>query len=394
MTTPILLSGCNSDKSLIGNREAIDGITYNGMNVVPISNITINSKYSSKLNDKLQIIWHKLISTKPIISNIVTDNNRLYTMDSKGNLNCINKYTGEIIYKQFITNSIYGTISINDDVIYIGTNTNEIFAFNTNNRKILWNKKFKNAISGVPVCFKGKLIVNTTNNCTYALNKNDGNVVWSYSLGEENISILSSNSPVLYKNNIICTYSSGEVVSLDIESGSVNWSTVLIPNYTYNSGAGLLQSVTKPIIIGNRVLISNTNSMMALLDADTGTKIWEKKIGTITNPVVVNNKWIFVIFDKNVLCINVSNGNIQWKLDLLNINKDKKEDKNCLWYGPLLVNNQLWIFSNNANILKINLSNGKIIEEQYIHHVSHSDTPVIDNNIMFAQVREYIYALK
>ena len=251
------------------------------------------------------------------------------------------------------------------------------------------------AIKGIPICIKNKVIVNTVNNCTYALNKNNGNVIWSYSLGEENITILSSSStPVLYKNSVICTYSSGDVISLNIDDGSANWSTVLIPNYMYNSGAGLLQSVTKPIIIGDKVLVSNTNSMMALLDAETGTKIWEKKIGTISNPVIVNNKWIFIISDNNVLCIDFNNGNIQWKLDLTKLYKDKKSCKDCFWYGPVLINNQLWIFCNNAEVFKLNLSDGKLIEKQYIHHVLHSDTPVIDNNIMFAQVYGRIYALQ
>ena len=398
-TIPLLLTGCNKDKSITGTREAIEGITYNGMEVIPVNNVVIKSKSSPILNNRLQVTWKKSIGKKPIISNIVIDNNNIYTMDSNGSLYCINKNTGKVVYKQFITNppyfgSLYGGISINNGIIYIGTNTNEVIAFNTKTKKILWNKKFNDSIKGIPICFKDKIIVSTTNNNTYALNKNNGEIIWHYSLEDEQLKMLSFNSPILYNSSIILSYSSGDIVSLNINNGEVNWSKLLVPNYAYNSGSGLLQSVTNPIIIGDKVLISNVNSMMVLLDAKFGTKVWEKKIGTATDPVVVNNKWIFVIADNNVLCINANNGNIQWRLDLRHMFKKDKLYKDCFWYGPLLINNQLWIFCNNANILKLDLSTGKVIEKQYIHHVMHANTPVIDSNKMFTQVRGNIYALQ
>ncbi|MBQ9441285.1 MAG: PQQ-like beta-propeller repeat protein [Alphaproteobacteria bacterium] len=396
---PLLLVGCNRDKPLTGTREAIQGITYTDLEVVPTSNVVISPNSSPKLKNNLKILWKRSIGRKPIISNFVMDNNNLYIMDSNGNLCCINKNSGKILYKKFITNppqlhSFCSAISINNGIIYIGTNTNEVIAFNTKNKKILWNKKFNNAIKGAPGCFKDKVIVNTINNITYALNKKTGEIIWNYSSEEESLTFLSSSAPVLYNNSIILMYSSGDIVSLDLTTGKVNWHELLIPNYMYSSGANFLQSVVNPIIIGSKVLISNVSSMMVLLDAEFGTKVWEKKIGTISNPVIVNNEWVFVIADNNVLCINLNNGNIQWKLDLKKLFKKNKNYNDCPWYGPLLINNQLWVFSGNADVLKLNLSNGKVIEQQYIHHVMHTDTPTIDNHKMFAQVRGNIYALQ
>ena len=396
---PLLVTGCNREKPLIGPREPIDGITYNGLDVSPSKNVVINTNSSTRLNNNLQILWKRSIGKKPILSNIVTDNNNLYIMDSNGYLNCINKNNGRIVYKKFITKApssgtLYGIISINNGIIYIGTNTNEVVTFSTKNRNILWNKKLDNSIKGTPVCFKDKVIVNTIDNSTYALNKNNGEIIWNYALNEEPVTMLSTSSPLLYNNNLILTYSSGDIVSLNINDGDVKWSEVLIPNYVYNSGAGLLQPIITPIQIGDNVLISNVNSMMVLLDADLGTKIWEKKIGTATNPIIVNNKWIFVIANNNVLCIDINTGNTQWKVDLKEMFKKDRNYKNSFWYGPLLVNNQLWIFSTNADILKLDLSTGKVIEKQYIHHVFYTDTPVLDNNKLLAQVRGNIYALQ
>ena len=396
---PLLITGCNKEKPLIGSREPIDGITYNGLDVSPNKNVVINANSSPKLNNNLHILWKRSIGKTPILSNIVTDNKNLYIVDSNGNLHCINKNTGKLIYKKFITKApspgaLYTAISINNGIIYIGTNTDKIIAFSTKSKKTLWEKSFDTSIKGAPVCFKDKIIINTINNYTYALNKDNGKIIWTYSSDEEPITILAASQPVLYNNNIILTYSSGDISSLNLNNGDLKWSELLIPNYVYNSGAGLLQPVISPIIIGDNVLISNINSMMVLLDAELGTKIWEKKIGTATNPVIVNNKWIFVIANNNVLCIDINNGNIQWKLDLKEMFKKNKNYKKSFWYGPLLINNQLWIFSTNADILKLNLSDGKVIEKQYIHHVFYTDTPILDNNKLLAQVRGNIYALQ
>ena len=91
---PLLVTGCNREKPLIGPREPIDGITYNGLDVSPSKNVVINTNSSTRLNNNLQILWKRSIGKKPILSNIVTDNNNLYIMDSNGYLNCINKNNG------------------------------------------------------------------------------------------------------------------------------------------------------------------------------------------------------------------------------------------------------------------------------------------------------------
>ena len=413
--------GCKKTEVLTGQRENLEGITYTELNVSQdLKNIPVTVQPSLNNNNELtdlygnqqhlainhilskhpKIKWCQKLGKRPIVSNILVLKNCIFMINGNGNLCCLDKRSGKLIWEKEISKQprygrFSGGITTDGRMIYAVTNTSEVSAFDITNQKVIWKKTLDDMGKGAPVCACGKVIVSTASNRTYALNPKDGSVLWGYKASKEQETLAVLGTPAVYKDNIICVYSNGDVVSLRISDGSVIWSDVLVPKSLLRSGGSLsLHISASPIVIGDKVLVINAFSTMSMFNAQTGNRIWSKDIGSVSHPAVIDHNWMFMLSDTDLLCMSIKNGDIKWKInDSKRLIRQNKDFKKCTWYGPLVVNGQVWIFGEFANILKYDISNGKFLGETYLHHVRYRDTPVIVGNTMYAPVYGKIYAI-
>lgn len=415
----VALCGCHRKEILKGSRESVDGVTYTELDVdndesyidiqTPVNTNELTELFDNhqhlsvhhSFNERPKVKWYKRLGKKPIVSNILVFSNKLYIVNGDGELCCLEEQTGKLLWKKQISKQprsgrFSGGICLYKDTIFVTTNTSEVIAFDVDTQKPIWQKTLDSMVKGSPVLVSGKLIVNTSTNKTYALNSSNGAVIWEYDSSPAEISGTVLGTPAVYKDNVICVYSNGDVVSLKLSDGSVNWSDVLIPKAVVQSGGTAVFHISaSPVVIGDKVLIVNSFSTMTMFDAQTGLRLWSKDIGTLLQPAIVNSNWMFVLSGNNLLCISLKTGKIKWRSNkLCKILTKNKEFKKYPWYGPLLVNNQLWIFGECASILKFDVSTGNYLGSEYLHHVRHRDLPVIVGNTMYATSYGKLYAIR
>lgn len=418
-TVASLLSGCHKKEILKGRRDCIEGVTYTELDVNNDESYIelktpVNANELTELFDNHQhlsahhllckqpkIKWHTRLGRKPIVSNILVFGNKLYMVNGNGELCCLNKKTGKLLWnvqvsRQPNSGRFSGGICASNNVIFLTTNTSEVIAFDTLTQQQIWKRKLESMVKGTPVYTNGKLIVNTASDKTYALNASDGTVIWEYEESPAEISGTVLGTPAVYKDSVICVYSNGDVVSLKLSDGSVNWSDVLIPkSIAQSGGTAVFHISTSPIIIGDKVLIINAYSNMTMFDAQTGLRLWSKDCGSLLQPAIADENWMFILSGSDLLCVSLKTGKIKWRsTKLKELQKKDKEFRKYPWYGPLIINNQLWIFSECASILKFDVSTGLYLGDLYLHHVRHRDAPVIVGNTMYATVNGKVYAIE
>ena len=404
-----IVTGCNKKEILKGERHKIDGIVYMDDTVNPKAQKPNQFKYNEnsknhtashyKLSNQPKVIWNTRIGQDALLSNLVVTDKFIYAINGKGVLNCLDKKTGKLIWNQTIAPQIkdskfIGGMSYHDNILYIGTNINTFIAFDTKSKKILWKKELDNSVKSIPFYHNGKIVITTANNHTFILNALSGKLVSATVADKADINLIRLGTPVAFNNNVICVYSSGEIISFNISDGSINWTDILVSKYMGNTSTIIPNITASPIIIGNKCLIANSYSQMVLFDAESGVKIWQKNIGAISHPVVADDKWIFAICDNELVCFNLFDGSVIWKYDLVKLFNKKKDSKLIKWHDPLLINNQIWLFTNSGSIVKFDAKTGKYLSDQYIHHVRHITTPVIVDNVMYTIANGCVYAIK
>ena len=413
----IVVAGCDRKEVLEGERRKIDGIVYKDSDVfggkiltdlpapksvrdfIDISGSKQHVASNYSLRGEPRIVWSARLGQAPILSNIIVSEGKLYAMNGKGELRCIDIKTGQLLWEKMVAPQLkegrfVGGITLHDGVIYIGSNVNSLTAIDVKTQKVIWRKVLDNSVKGTPFYVNGKLIIVNANNDTFALNAKSGEAIWANVLEKSNISLTQLGTPAQYKNNVICVYSTGDIISFNLDSGAINWSETLVPHYMGNSSTVIPNISASPIVIGDKCLVVNSYSQMMLLDAATGLKIWSKDVGAISQPIVADNNCVFALSDTELLCISLESGDTVWKTDIKGLFKDKKEAQLTKWYGPRLINGEIWLFTNSAFVFKFDIKTGKCVQSQYIHHIRNITDPIVVDGTLYTAVGGRVYALR
>ena len=190
--------------------------------------------------------------------------------------------------------------------------------------------------------------------------------------------ICSKHSIIIYKDNVIFSNSLGDITSIDISSGSVDWQlptqSNLILSKTYNFRNSKLVGDNKS------VFFSNNQNQFYSADIETGIINWENKVNSSLTPVIINN-FIFTISEEGFHILQKKEGNIIKITDLYKgyKTKDRKKIKPV---GFLIANEKLYLSNNNGTLVIVDISTGKVIKTQKISKGLLSK-PFINNNRLY-----------
>ncbi|MDR0630601.1 MAG: PQQ-binding-like beta-propeller repeat protein, partial [Holosporales bacterium] len=249
----LLLTACDKKIPLPGKREAISGIT--SANNISVNTATSKLKvdisppqsldsfvdvqgnkqhvaFNHKMSSNPKLIWETSIRGNYINSNVIAFDGNVYAIDVSGTLHCIKQNTGQIVWKKKLTiqpqDSVFaGGITAGNGILYIGTNLGSVIAINSNTQKELWKSNLKYPIKSMPLYIAGKVIVTSVDNQTFAIDVRDGKTVWTKTMTSEQARINETSVPAAFQDNVICAYSSGDIVKLNHNNGGDSWSGTL-----------------------------------------------------------------------------------------------------------------------------------------------------------------------
>lgn len=353
---------------------------YN-QNNLKIENFAFNPKINKFKNINFGLnSFKKNILSKPLIFD-----NKIYLLDTKGNLIAKNLLNGKKIWSKTIFDKENkrdfrgGKIFYSENIIYATSGFNYLAAINAGNGKLLWSKKIGSIPISTPITHKNQLFVITDDNKTYAINKNNGRINWIHNGINKNTAILGSADPIIYKNYLIISYSSGEIYLLDQKNGTSIWSHNLNINKAINSDFILNDIDATPIIKNDIIYSIGNGGLMSAIEINSGNIIWQKELSSISNFWIADN-FIYLINNNNqLIALERLKGNIKWYNDL-----DKKEQK-TIYYGVIMAGDNLILSNSNNEIILASPLDGQIIKRKKISGNIHH-TPIIVNKKLYLSI--------
>ncbi|MDR1234139.1 MAG: PQQ-like beta-propeller repeat protein [Holosporales bacterium] len=419
----LLMTACDKKEILPGKREPISGIPLKSdsrgsidsdlrarsvqlpaaTSVSSFVDVMGNKQHVAinyRLSQKPKILWDTSIGRGPVSSDIIAYNGFLYAVDATGELSCVSQKDGRIswsktIAKQPDESSFAGGLTANGGVIYISTNIGHVIAIDTKTHKELWNINLKFPVKGAPLYVSDKLIVTAVNNQTFALNPKNGETLWSKTMTQEQTVMCGTSIAAVSGDTLICAYSSGDIIAINVRDGSDIWADVLFSANIAESGFVISHIAASPAVLDGFVLASTSESKTAMIDVVSGIRRWEQSFGTTLTPAVVRD-WAFMLSNDNTLfCISLKTGNIKWTTDVRNLSDDECSKKNKVkWVGPILINGNVTVFSEDGDVAYFDASTGALKKKDTFPKVSFTRTPIIVDGVMFAvSERGSLYAI-
>ena len=300
-----------------------------------------------KYNNNQKILWKKNYYSKaekklnPKLNFIIDDKNLLIA-DSISKYYSINAETGELNWSKY-----------------------NVYPFNSEIKKYEKNffvVDYKNTLR----CFK----------------ISDGSECWNlktedtFTISSSKYSLIVVNEKVIFSNSI------GDITSVDINTGLINWqlptqsNDIVYENFTFKN--------SKIVSDNNTVFFSNNKNQFYSLDLKTGIPNWINKVNSNLTPIIIENL-IFTVSNEGYLyVIEKSNGNILRVSDLLKDFKYKKR-VNIKTKGFIIGDNKLYLTISNGYILKVNLETGNVIQLEKASNKSVSKPYIFNKNLFIVR---------
>jgi len=163
----------------------------------------------------------------------------------------------------------------------------------------------------------------------------------------------TENNPALYKDLILTATFEGDLYSINSNNGEVLQVVGIGENITSDISLSEIDIQNQKIIGG---LLGTINGNIFCYDAFTFEQLWKNDISKApitSNPLVVNDKVIFINSNSSLYCVNSKSGSIIWKYEFA----DKQNFP--INFSILSDGKNVFSISHDGNLLGIDLLLGK-----------------------------------
>lgn len=324
------------------------------------------------------IIWEKkVVNLKPedVVNSalLVSKNSKqLFTADFLGNI-VATDLEGNNLWRRSIKEPITAGPSVFKNKVCVTTATAKLICLSIDNGEILWNSVISSE-AVAPLGFSSDpmfdlVFVHTIDGGLSAINLLDGRQVWRYSTIVPNIALRRGSAPVLSNNYVVTGFANGKLLAINKEEGSVIWSHNLSNPKGRIDLQRMIDISADPVIYDNVAYAVSYQGNIVSVELNDGSLLWEREISSYSG-LTVDKKGLYVAsVDGRVFALNNVTGSTIWvQEDLVGHNLSK----------PVIINNYILLTDLDGYIHFLDKHSGKIKARILVDNKGVSITPVVD----------------
>lgn len=324
----------------------------------------------------------------PLNARPVVAAGKVFTLDARSSVRAFHNQTGKRLWETNVRHAkekepvIAGGLAYSGNVLYVTSGYDEVLALNPDNGEIYWRTKISAGSRAAPTVYNGRIFVTGLNNNAIALQASDGKILWEYEGVGETTGLLGAASPAADDKLVIPAFSSGDLVALRVENGSVAWSDSLANSLRLGGMAGLSDIRGLPVIKDDVVIAVSFGGKIAAFDKRNGTRLWQQEISSTETPWVAGNTVYILSADYKLIAMNLRDGDILWISEIQKYKRPKKRKGLLTWAGPIMAGRRLLLAGENGQMLEYNPKDGSKLGEWNVKETIHI-APIIADGTLY-----------
>jgi outer membrane protein assembly factor BamB len=242
-------------------------------------------------------------------------NDSLFSSDAEGLITALDRNTGDELWETHLDQPVSGGTGVAGDLVVVGTLTGNVIALDSATGESRWQASVGGEVLAAPQGNASVVVVQTLSGRVYGLNAADGSELWMHESVTPALTLRGTATPVVWGSSVITGFSSGKMISLDINEGIPQWEQrVAVPQ-----GRSELERVVdvdgSPLLIGDSVFSASYQGRLVAINRTTGKGLWVKPESTYNN-MAGGMGYVFVADAEGRLkAYNATNGNLVWEND-------------------------------------------------------------------------------
>lgn len=189
----------------------------------------------------------------------------LYMGNLNGEMKAYDVETGKTLWSFQEKSPIQSQVNKLGDFIYYGTKSGRLVVRHYLTGKLNYATDLGSPIETQPSFVAGRVIIHLRSHTIITLDALTGKIFWRYKRSVPFLTTLQRVSQVMsYKNNIIIGFADGNLVSLSLEEGIVNWEQKL------STGVKFVDVDVKPIMFNDLIVAGSAAGPMRMVNPSNG----------------------------------------------------------------------------------------------------------------------------
>ena len=341
---------------------------------------------------ELKQIWEADIGEgdqdkQPLIAQPIVFDKHVFTLDTESRVSSFDLKTGKELWHRSVKpkkegdDAISGGLAFSAGKLYVTSGYSELLALDPQDGKIIWKVKLSSPSRAAPSVLNDRVFVSSLDNKISAFSATDGKALWDYQALSEVAGIVGAASPGVNNEIVVPAFSSGEIMALRVENGSVVWQDDLSPTTSVGNLTALPDIQGMPVLDKDLVFAISFGGKMVAINQKTGQRVWQKDISGAETPWVVGNMIFLLTANNELLAIARDSGTIAWVRPLQGYIKEDAGRQGLLWNGPILAGGRLILTGPEGNLLEVDANTGTMIRRMKLSETV-AVSPIVADGIL------------
>lgn len=274
-------------------------------------------------------------------------------------------------------------IALDSGKLVIASGFGFVAALDASNGAELWRMETEAPMTGSPTIKDGRVFVSSNNNEVITLDLDDGSLIWSDQAIAESARVLGSPSAAAVEDIVVAPYSSGEIIAYLAANGRRLWTEALASPGQFTPISAINDIGGRPVLGGGLVFAASQSGILAAIDGRTGNRIWQQPIGSTQAPAL-SGEYLFVVgVEAELACFNAGTGQVVWVQQLPKFSNEKKQKGRITYAGPLVASGQIVAASSTGSLIAFDPQTGeetkrlKLGDAVYIEPIAVQDKLIV-----------------
>lgn len=268
---------------------------------------TLNVKrlWSAKLGGEAE---HLRVALQP-----AGDGNRIYAASHDGKVSAFDPETGKQVWQARLDVELAAGPGVGEGRVVVAAQDGIAIALDAATGAEQWRADIAAESLARPLVKGDLVVVQTIDNRLQALSLFDGRGRWSLEQSTPALTMRGSSSPVAVGNTVIAGFDTGRLVAADLESGTIQWETLLSPPKGRSDLDRLADIDGALAIVGQDLYATGYQGRLAAIATESGQILWSRDISSYEGVAADWNSVYTVRADGELIALARRNGAEAWR---------------------------------------------------------------------------------
>ena len=237
---------------------------------------------------------------------------KVYVASNEGDVARIDAESGDEDWDLDLDTTLSAGIAANEKGSVVVARSGDVVFISADGAE-LWRTDINREVIQTPLLDDSTVYLQTTNSNVIALDITSGAEKWVYSSRSPSLTLRGTGQPVIYRNRLLVSLDSGNLIALEKSSGQLLWERRLQVPKGSNEFERIVDLDGRMTLSDNVLFVPGYQGNLSAVEAYTGQVLWQKEISSFMQPAYSVGRLYVADSSSHLIMLDYRSGEVKWE---------------------------------------------------------------------------------